>query len=268
MKNFLTLSSLFILSLLFVLPLQAHDTWVQTNTNIVRAGDVIHIDLMLGNHGNDHRDFKLAGKPDLATSTLELTAPDHKNYDLRPQLSDMGYAPNEGFWTAKFIPTQAGLYTVSHLTDAVMSYAPIRSLKSAKTFFVVSKNLNEIPMINPGFDQIFGHPLELVPESNPVTPMGPGTPFKVRLLFKKKPLANTVVSFIPRGTKLKEGFDDRYERKTDAEGRVTFAATEANYHLLVAHHEDKNAQGEGYKSTSYSATLALYVPQICPCCGG
>ncbi|MGZ3489481.1 MAG: DUF4198 domain-containing protein, partial [Isosphaeraceae bacterium] len=29
----------------------AHDTWVQTNSSIVRTGDVVHIDLMLGNHG-------------------------------------------------------------------------------------------------------------------------------------------------------------------------------------------------------------------------
>ena len=39
----------------------AHDTWVQTNANVVRAGDAVHVQLMLGNHGNDHRDFKLAG---------------------------------------------------------------------------------------------------------------------------------------------------------------------------------------------------------------
>ena len=46
----------------------AHDPWVQTNTNLVRTGDAVHIDLMLGNHGNDHRDFKLASKfsPEMA----------------------------------------------------------------------------------------------------------------------------------------------------------------------------------------------------------
>src|SRR2546421_205751 len=52
----------------------AHDTWVQTNTNVVRAGDNVHIDLMLGNHGNDHRDFKLASKIDLAGTTFEVLA--------------------------------------------------------------------------------------------------------------------------------------------------------------------------------------------------
>jgi uncharacterized GH25 family protein len=42
----------------------AHDTWIQTNTNLVRVGDAVSVDLMLGNHGNDHRDFKIAGKVD------------------------------------------------------------------------------------------------------------------------------------------------------------------------------------------------------------
>ena len=29
----------------------AHDTWLQTNANLVRVGEVVHIDLLLGNHG-------------------------------------------------------------------------------------------------------------------------------------------------------------------------------------------------------------------------
>ena len=51
-------------------PALAHDTWVQTNTNLVRAGDAVHIDLMLGNHGNDHRDYKLTSKTGLENCTL------------------------------------------------------------------------------------------------------------------------------------------------------------------------------------------------------
>ena len=26
-------------------------------------------------------------------------------------------------------------------------------------------------------------------------------------------------------------------------------------------------KGEGYDSTSYSATLTVFVPDVCPCCG-
>src|SRR5437016_14643512 len=96
----------------------AHDTWVQTNTPIVRTGDAVHIDLLLGNHGNDHRDFKIAGK--LAAESIgkyEVTAPDGKKYDLKPDLVDVGYAPQEGFHTAKFATISPGLYVVAQSSD-------------------------------------------------------------------------------------------------------------------------------------------------------
>ncbi len=212
----------------------AHDTWVQTNTNIVRVGDAVHIDLLLGNHGNDHRDFKLASKVDPAAITLAVVAPDGKTHDLKPALTDLGYAPKEGYWTTKFVTGQPGLHTVAQTSDAVVTYAPTRSIKSGKTFFVASRSLDTVPVNNPGFDKPLGHALELVPMTNPVTPMGPGTPVKVKLLFKGKPLAGETVSFIPRGQTLSEGFDERFERKTDKDGVAAFEPKEANYYLIVS----------------------------------
>ncbi|MGH7224135.1 MAG: DUF4198 domain-containing protein [Gemmataceae bacterium] len=256
-------------AILFVLAaaLSAHDTWVQTNINVVRAGDSVHIDLMLGNHGNDHRDFKLAGKIDLESCTLTVVAPDGKSYDLKDRLVDTGYTPKEGYWTVSFTAAKPGLYLVVNTVDKVVSYAPQRTIKSAKTFFVLSKSLDKVARDNPGFDKPLGHPLELVPESSPVTPMGPGTPIKVKLLYKGKPLADARVSFIPRGATLSEGFDRRYERKTDKDGRASFTPKEGNYYLVVAHHLEPNESGAKYKSTKYSATLTVLVPQVCPCCG-
>lgn len=37
---------------------------------------------------------------------------------------------------------------------------------------------------------------------------------------------------------------------------------------VAAPAHDTRAKGEGYNSIKYSATLSLFVPQICPCCGG
>ena len=159
----------------------AHDTWVQTNSSIVRTGDVVHIDLMLGNHGNGHRDFKIAGKLSLEGATLELIDPEGKHFDLKERLVDTGYTPQEGYWTARFEPTKPGLYTIAHRSDRVMSYAPERSVKCGKAFFVASTSLDRVPATNSGFDQTLGHELEIVPLLNPVTPMGPGSPLKVRL---------------------------------------------------------------------------------------
>jgi uncharacterized GH25 family protein len=251
---------------------QAHDSWVETNTNIVRVGDAIHIDLKLGNHGNEHRDFKLASKLDPApvggSCTLQVLAPGGKGYDLKSGLIDTGYTPKEGFWTTIFVGDKPGLYCVAHTYDSVMSYAPERSIKSGKAFFLLSRSLDRVSMNNPGFSRRLGHPLELVPESSPITPMGPGTPLTVRVYFKGKPLPNCRVSFVPQGATLKEGFDARYEQKTNANGRVRFTPDSANEYLIAAHHDAPTEKGKGYDFTKYSATMTLFVPQICPCCGG
>ncbi len=257
--------------LLFTLPAVAHDTWVETNTPVYRVGDVAHIDLKLGNHGNDHRDFKLASKVSLDDVKLEVVALGGKHYDLKSTLIDTGYTPKEGFWTGEFTNAAPGLYCVHHTMDAVMSYAPERAIKSAKTYFLASKSLDRVPVSVAGFDKRMGDALEIVPENSPIAPMGEGMPLKLRLFFKGKPLAKAKISFIPEGATLTESFDARYEALTNINGRVTFTPKEAKRYLAVAHVETKeagqNTAGEKYTSTKYGATLTVYVPAICPCCG-
>jgi uncharacterized GH25 family protein len=265
---------LFALSALMATSLTAlaHDTWVETNTNLIRVGDAVHIDLKLGNHSNEHRDFKLASKVSLEPCQLTVVAPNGKKFDIKNTLIDTGYAPKEGFWTTTFAAETPGLYMVSQTFDSVMSYAPERSIKNAKTFFLVSKSLDRVPLYAPGFDRKTSKGLELVPENNPVVPMGPGSPLKLRLYFKGAPLAGVKVSFIPEGETLKPGLDKRYEALTNANGRVVFTPKEGKRYLIVAHQETKekgkSAAGESYDFTLYGATLSLFVPQICPCCGG
>lgn len=254
-------------ALLLTSPALAHDTWVQTNTNLIRGGDAVHLDLMLGNHGNDHRDFKLASKTSLEGVTFRVRGPNDQTYDLKSRLNDLGYTPKEGFWSAKFSAAEPGLYIVDHTVDRIVNHGrAMRSLKSGKTCFVVSRSLDNVPSENPGFDRVLGHPLELVPEANPVTPMGPDVPIRVRLLFKGQPLADARVSFIPRGTTLAEDFDPQYERRTNENGRASFTPTDGNYYLVVVHHETDES-GDGYVGTKYSATFTVFVPDVCPCCG-
>lgn len=245
----------------------AHDTWVQTNAHIVRTGDAVHIDLLLGNHGNNHRDFKIAGKlPVESVGSFVVVAPDGKSYDLKPDLSDVGYAPKEGFHTAKFAPAKAGLYVAAQSSDGVVNHGkPVRAVRSAKVFFLASNSLDKVPAHLSGFEKPLGHKLELVPEANPVAPMGPGTAIKVKLLLNGKPLAGERVSFVPRGVALKEGADDAHDRTTDKDGRASFTPRTGNYYLVVAHHET-DEKGEKYEATKYAATLVVFVPEKCPCC--
>ena len=251
-------------------PALAHDTWVETNTNVYRVGDVAHVDLKLGNHGNDHRDFKLAALAPLESTQLEVVAPDGKKYDIKPTLTSTAMAPKEGYWEGDFTNNAPGLYCVHQTSDAVMSYAPERAIKSAKTYFLASKSMDEVPVGVSGFNKVLGDALEIVPQNSPVAPMGLGDELKLRLLFKGKPLADTVISFIPRGAQLTQGFDARYEARTDKNGDATFTPDEAKTYLAVAHVDSKEAgamAGQKYDTTKYGATLTVYVPAICACCG-
>jgi uncharacterized GH25 family protein len=245
----------------------SHDVWLQTNVNLVRTGDAIHIDLMLGNHGNDHRDFKVAGKyASDQIKTFEVIDPQGKKFDLKSELADLGYAPKEGFLSARFVAATPGLYTASFTADRVVNHGKaVRSYRSAKAYFGVSDSLDRVSKNLTGFDKPLGHLIELVPEANPVAPMGPGQPIKMKLLFQGKPLSGTKVSFIPRGVALKEQFDSEYERTSDGKGQVSFTPRTGNYYLVVAHYP-RDEKGSGFDSTLYTASVCILVPEKCPCC--
>ena len=249
----------------------AHDTWLQVSPRMVRPDDVVHVDLFLGNHGNEHRDFKVAGKlGSLEGVKIDVIGPDGRTTDLVPDMVDLGYAPKEGFWSARFVPASEGLHCVAHYREGIRH--GVMGIKGGKTYFLAAESL-DVPAkvdekILEALRHPLGHPLELVLESHPVVGCGPGKPAVVRLLFKGKPLAEQVVSFIPRGTTLAEGFDPAHERKTDAEGRCSYTPKEGNLVLVVTHLEMPDEKGEGYEKAAYAATLVLDVPQRCPCCDG
>lgn len=256
------------LLLVVAVPATAHDTWVETNVHLIRTGDAVNVDLKLGNHGNSHRDFKLASKLSLGDDcTLELVSPDGTRLDLSDRLNDVGYAPTEGYWTTRIAVREPGLYIVGHSLDRVVNHGrPIRSIKSGKTCFVASASLDQVSQENSGFDRSLGYALELTPITNPVTPMGPGSPISIRLTWRGQPLANEKLSFIPRGTTLAEGFDATYERTTDSAGAASFTPTIGQTYLVVAHKLAEDERGPDYEATSYSATLTVFVPDVCPCC--
>ncbi len=238
----------------------AHDTWVEVNTPEVREGNIVHVDLKLGNHGNDHRDFKLHSLITLDHATLNVNMPCGCEVDLKPNVIGTAYEEKQGYWTARYTTTKPGLHVVSHELDTL--HGKIRAIKSAKTYFVVGPNptATKGPLMR--CDRPLGHPLELVPLTNPVTESGPNKPIRVRVLFERQPLANARVTFIPRGQQLAEGFDETHERMTDAKGEAEFTPTEANVILVVIHHREPERSGDGYDSTAYSATLTVAVPQV------
>jgi uncharacterized GH25 family protein len=161
-----------------------------------------------------------------------------------------------------------GLYVAAQSSDSVVNHGKaVRAVRSAKAYFLASPSLDKVRDDWGGFDKALGHPFELVAVRNPVAPLGPGVPIRVKLLYQGKAMPGVTVSFIPRGVTLKEGLDPEYERVTPADGVVSFTPKAGNYYLVVAHHTEPAPAGETrYEQVKYAATLTVFVPDRCPCC--
>lgn len=245
------MKSLFILALL-VSSVSAHDTWVQLNVARADASQPVFADLMLGNHGNNHRDFQLASTIPLEGSTLELVAPDGTKSDLKGRLIPTAAEEKEGYWSTLVTPAGPGLDRVAHTYDAVVTYAPKRVVKGAKSYFT-----SGAPASSEAFSKPLGHTLEIVPLVDPTNRSAGGT-LEVRILFKGEPLKDAVVSCIPRGKELDLDFDPNHEARTNASGEAELPLPEPNIYLVVVHVKAPQETGENHSAgTDYAATMTL-----------
>jgi uncharacterized GH25 family protein len=243
-----------LITVLGATPTNGHDTWVEVNSPEIRQGSVVHVDLKLGNHGNDHRDFKLHSLITLDHASLAVVEPCGSKTDMVPNLRPTAYEPKQGYWTGRFSPKKPGLHTVAHQLDVL--HGKTRAIKSAKVFFLVGEPGDKTT----SHSQALGHALEIVPLTHPVTETAAEKPFRVRVLFQGEPLAEARVTSIPRGEELSEGFDSRYEKMTDKNGEAEFLASDANLYLFVVHLRKPEESGEGYDGTHYAATLTVSIP--------
>lgn len=237
-------------------PSSAHDTWLEAGPLRATAGQFVYVDLMLGNHGNEHRDFRLASKISLAPVTLTALAPSGQSIDLKPLLIDMGSAEKEGYWTARCDLPETGLYEFVHTLDTL--HGTIRAIKSAKTYVISQSPDKPVATTQHRDPAPLGHGLELVLRS-PVAELKAGQAIALQVLRAGKPLPAARVSFIPRGTTLQSGFDPAYERTSDEQGHVHYVPDRGNVILAIAHHVAANESGANYERTHYSAAIVLPV---------
>lgn len=238
---------------------QAHDVWLETNTPLVRVGGQIEIDLKLGNHGNNHRDFKLASKVAAEATSLEVITPSGKRQNLKAALVDVGYTPKEGYWSAPFVADEPGYYLAFSADDKVVNHGtPVRSIRSAKVCWLGAASLDKPASHPETYRQPLGLPFELVPTTDPAQATL-GKPLTVRLLRQGKPVVGQRISFVPRGVELAEDFDAAYQPQTDEQGEVTFTPKQAGVHLIVGSSLQENEKGTDYQATRYAATLTVRV---------
>jgi uncharacterized GH25 family protein len=236
----------------------AHDTWVQSGTLLVRTNDVVYVDLMLGNHGNNHRDFKLASKITLEKCTLGVKRPQGDFIDLKPSVVDFGSAPKEGYWSAKFDSQESGVYEVLHTLDTL--HGKFRAVKTAKTYLVASDSQSITDASVNGRPNPINKNLEIVLDT-PIGNLSANNAIECTILKNGKPRPEVRVSFIPRGAQLSEEMDPKFERISNETGRVSYTPEEGNMILIVAHDIAEDESGEGYEKTYYGATLVLPIPK-------
>jgi hypothetical protein len=230
----------------------AHDTWVQVNSPRQEVGQLAFIELCLGNHANDHRDYRLASRlSSLDNCRVTVHHADGPIHSLNAEMNGFGTAANEGPWIGSWAPPQAGRYFVESRLDLVKGTARARQLSRA--FFVAGESQND-PYSPPSTD----FPIDLVPITDPLQATA-GQELVFRVIFAGQPQANAKVSFLPLGVTLNAEFDERYERVSDEAGLVRFTPPAANRYLIVTKRMDQVTPVEGIERLAYTASCTIVV---------
>lgn len=237
----------------------AHDGWVQTNTPIVEPGEVSYVELLFGNHSNDHASYRIEGTWNADGTDVHVNTPSGQKVNIADTLFYAGETYDgvtNNYYIGSFSSTVPGIYIISAEQDSIFAHGDVasRTLRSAKTFVAV----NDYPMVSAvqnftEFDlQVTPDRAELIPLFNPVAAKT-DEEVSVQLLQRGEPLAEAEVTLIRRST------SDSERYKTNEEGIVTFTTGPADYYMLRAMPTfDEGVAGE-YEQTNYEATMTFIV---------
>ncbi|WP_209125633.1 DUF4198 domain-containing protein [Alkalihalobacillus sp. BA299] len=261
MRKYLFLALITLLFFSFSPSTLAHDGWAQTNSPIIEVGETAYIELLFGNHTNEHASYRIEGTWNPDNSSVFVTAPTGDKIDITDTLfytGETAEGANEerigvnNYYVSSFSSSTPGAYVISVEGDAI--FRDKRTLRSAKSFVAVS----EVPIVSyvqdfTGFDkQVSPDRAEIVPLFNPAG-ITPDQEVSVQVFIQGEPLADTEVSLVRRSTSDAERFT------TDENGVITFTTGPADYYLLrVKPSTEESVEGE-YEATYYEATMSFVV---------
>jgi uncharacterized GH25 family protein len=261
--------SLFI-TFLFFHPLSAlsHDGWVEISPTIVEKGQAATVTLIQGNHSNEHKSYRIAGKWDGKNTTLAVVNPGGKQIALTDRIIDLGEDEEKvgpkgpkGFYLASYIPNDEGLHQAiaRQVRSLQQGDGPkLMTVRIAKTAFAAFK----APTISAaknlkGFDRLIGGEdgVEFIPVNNPLAVFSGGT-MTLELRQKGKPTGGQVVTLVRRI----DGFASVQEHITDDKGRVSFAVGPADFYLARVKIDEESPRPDGQKDkNSYESTYVFQV---------
>ena len=246
----------------------AHDGWVEVSPTIVERNQAVTIALIQGNHSNEHKSYRIAGKWDQKYTTLALVDPKGQLHALTERLIDLGedaerVGPKgpKGFHLASFVPREEGLFQAAarQVRSVQQGDGPkIVTVRLAKTAFAAFR----VPVISAaknlkGFDRqiVNEDAVELTPLTNPLA-VFPGGSITFALRQKGRPLGAQLVTLVRRI----DGFASVQERTTDEKGRVTFAVAAADSYLARVKIDEETPRPDGQRNkASYESTYVFQV---------
>jgi uncharacterized GH25 family protein len=241
---------------------RAHDGWIEATPAIVEKGQPVTIALMQGNHSNEHRSYRLAGKWDAEFTKVTVIAPSGKTTAL--DMIDLGEDPEKtgpkgpkGFHVAQFVADEDGVYTVIARQERDLQHGDgprFRGVRFARSAFaaLALPTLAEAQKIKAGAPQARGgNDLEIVPLDNSAGAVR-GAPMVLQIRYKGKPAEGKVVSIVPKLA----GAGGVQDLTTDADGRVSFTPPAADSYLARVKFDEKSERGD---LNSFEATYVFQV---------
>src|SRR5438093_4642126 len=188
----------------------AHDGWVEISPTIVEKNQAATIALLQGNHSNEHKSYRIAGKWDSKYTTLVIVDPKGKQNVLTDRLIDLGedaetVGPKgpKGFHLASFVPRDDGLHeaVARQVRTVQQGDGPkLLTVRLAKTAFAAFK----VPVVSAaknlkGFDRLIGgdNAVEFMPVNNPLALFSGGS-MTLELRQKGKPLGGQIITLVRR----------------------------------------------------------------------
>jgi hypothetical protein len=230
---------------------EAHDGWLEAHPVLVERGQPVSLFLMYGNHGNDHRSYRIAGKWRPEYATLIVTGPAGPAVDLTNQITDLGDAEDvgpkgpKGFHVAAFVPIQDGAYIalVTQSRELQIEGAKFQSIGTAKfVFAALTSPVVAAARLLTGFDRAVAgaDALEIVPVTNPLA-LRTGDALTLEIRHRGRPLQSQLISLVRRI----EGAPSAQTLTTDDRGQVKIVAGPADYYLTRASLEERTGAALG-----------------------
>lgn len=253
---------------LFSQPAAAHDGWTEPTPTLVEKGQLATIALIQGNHSNEHKSYRIAGKWHPQYTKLLVIDPSGKQTDLTGRLIDFGEDEEKigpkgpkGFYIASFLTGKEGIYRVLARQERVLQHGEgpkFRSVRTATTALgvlsaptVASARKFKWPDGQVGPEDA----LEIVPTKN-FLGIREGEPAVLQVRYKGRPARDKVVSVLRKI----DGAASVRDFVTNPEGLVYFQTGPADYYLVRVKSDEEGERAAGqYEKSSYEATHVFQV---------